>query len=396
MKLTQAQASRYLLAHQRLLPPREATGKAAVMDWMNRVGAIQFDPLDIVGCNPHLVLQSRFAHYKPEQLNELLYKDRLLIDGFDKQLSIWPVADWPAFSRSRDGSHWYSGNQKEFADTITHVRGEIEARGPLCSVDFEAREKVSWPWGATNAVRASLESMYFRGELVAHHKVGTRKYYDLAHRHIAPEILSAPDPNADDEQHLRWRVLRRIGSVGLMWDRAGDAWLGIGGMKSAQRAEAIASLATSGDIVPVEVEGINYSFYVRGLELPELELTLANEEPSPRMAFIAPLDNLIWDRKLIAALFNFDYKWEVYTPEPQRKFGWYVLPVLFGDRFVARVEPRFNKKTKVLELVNWWWEDGVKPDAAMKKAFRGCLKDFMAYLGAKEVVYGEGYQGMKA
>jgi hypothetical protein len=224
---------------------------------------------------------------------------------------------------------------------------------------------------------------------------GTRKYYDLSERHISGEILAAPDPNPDRAAHFRWRVLRRVGSVGLLWDRASDAWLGIGGLKSAERAEAFASLVSSGELQSLEAEGIGFPLYLRRQDLPALEESLESRGAEPGMAFIAPLDNLIWDRKLIKSLFDFDYKWEVYTPKVQRKYGYYVLPVLYGDRFVARFEPKLNKKAKILELLNWWWEDGEKPDAEMKKAFRKCMKAFMAYLGAKDIRYGEEYKGLK-
>lgn len=395
MKLTQAQARHYLLRHQNLLPPRAASGKDAILAHMRRVGSVQFDPLDVVGCNPHLVMQSRFKGYRPSQLNDLLYKDRLLIDGFDKQLSIWPAEDWPCFTRDRNSSdHWWEMGDPLLLGTQKHVLEEVAARGALCSADFETRDKVRWPWGPTNAVRAALESLYFRGDLVVHHKTGTRKYYDLSSRHINPDLLSAPDPNPIDGDYIQWRVLRRVGSIGLVWNRAGDAWLGIG-LKAAQRAEAIAGLEARGLLTRLEVEGIGHPFLVRSRDLPELEECAATDGPAPAMAFLAPLDNLIWDRRLIEALFGFEYRWEVYTPPPQRKFGWYVLPVLYGDRLIARVEPKFNKKEKTLELVNWWWEDGVKPDASMKKAYRACVREFMGYLGAKELSLGEGWRGIR-
>ena len=103
----------------------------------------------------------------------------------------------------------------------------------------------------------------------------------------------------------------------------------------------------------------------------------------PSAAFIGPLDNLIWDRDLIRWLFDFDYTWEVYKPAEQRKYGHYVLPVLYGDRFIARVEPIFDRKARVLTLVNWWWEAGVVPDEAMVAALAECLAAFGRYLGAE-------------
>jgi len=397
MKLTKAEARKYLLKHQRLDKPRSLEGKAGALEFVRRVGCVQFDPLDQVGCNPHLVLQSRVEGYRPQMLDDLLYADRLLVDGFDKNLSIWPAEDWPTFARNRgDARIWFGNDQVEgtLCEAIDHVLSEIAARGPLCSADFEAREKVDWPWGPTNAVRAALESLYFHGRLAIHRKAGTRKYYDLIERCLPQELLSAPEPHPADADYLRWRVLRRVGAIGLLWDRGGDAWLGIPGLKAAARAEAFAALKACGELARVEVDGVGYPCYIRSQDLPELQDSPQGEAAEPKMSFIAPLDNLIWDRKLIRELFGFEYTWEVYTPGPKRKYGYYVLPVLYGDRFVARVEPKYHKKEKKLELVNWWWEDGVKADRDMKKAFRECVKEFMGYLGSKETKYSKDYSGL--
>jgi uncharacterized protein YcaQ len=396
MKLTKTEAKRFLLRHQRLDKPRSEKGKDGALGFVRGVGAVQFDPLDQVGRNPHLVLQARVAGYRQRMLDELLYTDRLLVDGFDKNLSIWPVENWPDFARNRrDARVWFGNGLDEgpLHDAKQHALAEIEARGPLCSLDFEAREKVDWPWGPANAMRAALESLYFQGRLVVHSKAGTRKYYDLAERHIPKEILGAPDPRPGYEDYLRWRVFRRAGSIGLIWDRGGDAFLGIPGLGAAERAGAFAALTASGKLTALEAEGVSRTLYMRTADLPELEQALDAGAPRPEMAFVAPLDNLIWDRALVRELFGFEYTWEVYAPREKRKYGYYVLPVLYGDRFVARFEPKYDKKAKTLRLLSWWWEEGAKPDAEMKKAFKRCLKEFMGYLGAKEVVFNEGYRG---
>ena len=113
----------------------------------------------------------------------------------------------------------------------------------------------------------------------------------------------------------------------------------------------------------------------------------------PAATFIGPLDNLIWDRDLIRWLFDFDYTWEVYKPAAQRKYGHYVLPVLYGDRFIARVEPIFDRKARVLTVVNWWWEAGVAPDDALVVALAECLAAFGRYLGAAEMRLGAAMVG---
>ena len=99
--------------------------------------------------------------------------------------------------------------------------------------------------------------------------------------------------------------------------------------------------------------------------------------------------NLIWNRGLIKGLFDFEYVWEVYKPKTQRKYGYYVLPILYGDRFIARFEPRFDKKERIFTVENWWWEEGVKLDVNLESALKTCLKDFISYLSADSIQLGK-------
>jgi len=198
-------------------------------------------------------------------------------------------------------------------------------------------------------------------------------------------LKRAPDPNRTEAEYFQWHVRRRIGAVGLLWNRAGDAWLGIRDLKSPQRDAAFAALEERGEILAVKVEGLPCPAYILREQLPLLEKIRAGSNVPAQAAFIAPLDNLLWDRKLIAAFFGFEYAWEVYKPAEMREYGYYVLPVLYGDRFVARFEPRYHKKAGVLEILNWWWEPGVEVTAAMEEALAQAGREFMAYLGAKTV-----------
>ena len=114
--------------------------------------------------------------------------------------------------------------------------------------------------------------------------------------------------------------------------------------------------------------------------------------PRPAARILAPLDNLLWDRRLVKELFDFDYRWEVYKPQSERKYGYYVLPVLYGDRFIARFEPGYDKKSKTLVIKNWWWEKGLKPTKVMQRELANCFRRFAAYLGAKHILPGEDMQ----
>jgi hypothetical protein len=383
--ITKQQACCFLLAYQGLWPPAESNSKTGVLDFIRRVGCIQFDPLNIVGTNPELVLQARFDSFQPDQLQDLLYRNRKLVDGWDKNLSIYHVNDWPYFRRHRErakNSFRNSADVKAIAPQICHA---IKERGPLSSRDLDFNEVVDWPWAPTRLSRAALESLYFQGELVIHHKIHTRKVYDLACRHISEKRLRAVDPNETAEEYHDWYVLRRIGSIGLLWNRSSDAWLGMVDIKSRERQAAIERLLENRKIQEVQVEGISSPFYMRSKDRSGLNQVIRSKGPVPRAIILAPLDNLLWDRRLIKELFNFEYRWEVYKPMSERNHGYYVLPVLYGDRFVARFEPGRDKETGALIVKNWWWEAGITPSKKMQADLRACFKRFLNYLGSDQI-----------
>jgi uncharacterized protein YcaQ len=385
LTLTKQQASHFILAHQGLWPPYAAEGKVGVLDFIRRVGCIQFDPLNIVGRNPELVLQARVANFGPAMLDELLYADRRLLDGWDKNMSIYGVEDWPYFHRYREKVKRYYGDPSRPATAILpQVRQALEERGPLSSIDLDFDQTVDWAWAPTRLARAALESMYSWGELIVHHKVNTRKVYDFVSRHISAELLSAPEPNETEEQFHDWYVQRRLGGVGLLWDKAGGAWCEMP-LKSKKRKAALARLLEQGRVIEVHVEGLGLPLYVRSDDRVTLDRALDSDDVPPRAVILAPLDNLLWDRRFIEALFGFDYVWEVYKPVAERRYGYYVLPILYGDRFVARFEPGRDKKSGALLIKNWWWEDGVNPSKKMQSELRRCFRRFLDFMGTGDL-----------
>ena len=358
LTLSRTEARRFVLAHQRLWPPRALSGKAGILDFIRHVGCIQYDPVNLVGQNPELVLQARVADYTPALLAELLYTDRTVVDGWDKQAAIHLVADWPYFARHRERARREHGDPANPPMAIAEaVKDAIRERGPLCSADLGHDDTIDWWWGVpTRLGRAALEILYGMGEVGIHHRINTRRYFDLIERLLPAELLAGADPNPSDEAYQDWHVTRRVGSLGMANPAAGEYWLGMGGMKAEVRRSILARLSAQGVLIPAAVEGINQApLFIRAVDAHLLDMAASVNGNSPAAAFIGPLDNLIWDRDLIRWLFDFHYTWEVYKPAAQRKYGHYVLPVLYGDRFIARVEPIFDRKARVLTVVNWWW-----------------------------------------
>lgn len=386
--LTKKQASIFILLKHGLIGDYKFEGKNGILDFVAQAGCIQYDPIDICGKNSELVLQSRVKGFSKQMLYSLLYEDRKLIDYFDKNLSIIRIEDWPYFWRDREAYRTGGRSRDEVNAVCEEIKNIIRERGPVSSSDIGFNEKVYWYWSDTKLSRAALETMYFRGDLIVHHKKGTVKYYDLAEKYIDAELLNSR-PHSDDFEHLKWRVMRRIGAVGLMWNKPSDAWLNIDGLKASARNEVFAKLLDEGKITEIGVEGIKDKFYILKTDENLVETVLENPEPKARCELIAPLDNLLWDRKHIKALFDFDYKWEVYTPKPQRKYGYYVLPLLYGDRFIGRAEAIRNSSKGALEVKNIWYEDGFIPDDKARKDIEKCFERFADFNECNSVIFSE-------
>lgn len=383
--ITSEQARKFILAKHGLIGGYKFSGKNGVLDFVKQAGCIQFDPVDVCGKNAELVLQSRVKGFNKEMLYELLYTDRRLVDYFDKNLAIISIDDWPCFSRIRN-EYKERIRSKEDIDGISDTIKEIiSRRGAVCSKELDFNETVSWYWSDTRLSRAALETMYFRGDLIIHHKKGTIKYYDLVEKYIPNDILNAEDPFADEKSYLKWRVLRRIGAVGLLWNKASDAWLNMRGMDSGKRIVIFNALINEGRIIPATVDGIKESLYFLPEDKNLLDGIVTGMDYKPRCELIAPLDNLLWDRKLIKALFEFDYKWEIYTPESERKYGHYVIPLLYGDKFIGRVQAVCDRKAKELTIKNIWYEDGVKVTKTIDTNIRKRFEKFAEFNGCDEL-----------
>ncbi|TFH05358.1 MAG: winged helix-turn-helix domain-containing protein [Spirochaetales bacterium] len=372
-------ARRFLLDWQGLLPPRELRGVDGVQAWMAHTRCVQFDPLDQCGRNADLTLQSRVRDYRPELLRIAIEQDRSIVEGWDKQMSFFPAEDWPGLARLRDG--FGEGQDQRFGDRedlMQHVLGEIDRRGPLSAADLDDMGRVDWHWAPAKAGRAALEGLFYRGDLMITRREGNRKYYDRPRRVVRHEIAGAPDPHPDHQEYLLWRAERRLQATGMLRSSP-DAWLGIDA-KAQERKRLLGQLTREGRAVEAILDSSGESVWLPAGAEERIRQLPTGSIRSPQAALLAPLDNLMWDRRLIQTLFGFDYVWEVYKPEHQRLWGYYVLPVLYGDRLVARCEPTRNKRSSEVVLKNWWWEPGVRPSARMGDAIRRAFSVFLRFL----------------
>lgn len=385
-KISNESARNFLVNYQNLNGYKKLEGAEGVASYFEKVRCIQFDPLNVVGRNPDLVLQSRVKNYRPEFLFDLLYKERSLIDAADKMISIIPLEDYPAMSRIRKATveqlkdilAW----RKSLGalDLLDEIKDFISKNGAQAANKIKIGENVdSGRWGHKKLSSAALDYLYHSGELGISSKLKNHKVYDLSKNLFPKEILNAKDPFSSEHDFAKWYIKRRIGAVGLVWNKNGGTWLGFYVSDSKLRTEIINELLDEGELLEYQIEGSKESFYIRKEDASYMGKPAKNNVAQ----FIAPLDNLIWDRGLIKEIFNFEYSWEVYTPAAKRKYGYYVLPVLYKNQFVARFEPEKNNGKDPLKVKNWWWEPGVNPTDEMIEAIEDAFCRFAKYLGTE-------------
>jgi uncharacterized protein len=381
---------RHLLAPARSLPPRPESVLAVV----ERLGSLQFDPLEVAGRNHDLVLLARIEGYRREWADHWLYEDRRLYETYNKSLNIVPVAELPLYRYIWDHSRrrHEAGAFDEHAPLVEELLSRIREQGHLLPRDVGPREVIDWYWRPTNRVRAILEGLAEVGTIAIARREGNLRVYDLAERLFAPEILTE---RRDEDEQQRHRLLARYRGNGLL-GASGSQELWVGGTGyAADRAARRAELVDEGRLVPVTVAGLKGDRFVVAEDLAYLdqaERELANGRPpggaNSSVAFIAPLDPLCWDRDLLRRLFDFDYVWEVYVPQAKRRWGYYVLPILYGDRLVGRIEPRIDRRDKALRIVGLWWEPGFDPlaDPVFVPAFADALRAHRTFGNVDRIV----------
>ncbi|MDX6422737.1 MAG: uncharacterized protein QOI67_208 [Gaiellaceae bacterium] len=389
MRVSAESARRFLVARHLLAPARSLEGgRDAVLEVFRRFGSVQYDPIDVAGRTHDLMLHARVAGYDPAWTDEL-YERREIFEAFNKGLSFVYAPEFPWFrGRARSTTPAVIEENPEAGERVVE---RIRLDGPLSSLDFESERGTTTDWFGvpTNTVRALLEAYTLTGVLGLARRDGKRRYYDLLERLLPAKLLRQEVPLVEQMRHKlrsRYRVHGLLGFGG-----GGDIFSGIGPAKPDPRfpghpgrTALREELVESGDLVAVNVEGVSGKRFVLREEVALLE---APPEPPASVAFLPPFDPLVWDRGLLGSLFEFDYVWELFHPPAKRRWGWYVLPILFGDRLVGRIEPRVDRVGGRVEVIGLWWENGFDPKRA--EGFVGAMGDaldaYLRFAGAERI-----------
>ena len=374
-----------------LSDPDRAATPAVVFDLVRRMGFVQLDSINYVERAHHLTLSSRLHAYRREHLARLSERDQSLFEHWTHDASAVPT-EWfvywkPRFARAAArirANGWWQERMGGNADRIIDaVRARILKEGPLRSQDFEHERGASSAWWGWKPQKAALEYLWHTGELSVVRRENFQKVYDLTER-VFPDLHCAPAPT--EEEHTEWACSTALERLVVATPKElAEFWAAIDPARAKGWCDAA---VREGRIVPVLVEslGDGASKPRPAYALPDWERRFKRlPEPPPLTRLLSPFDPVLRDRARALRLFGFDYRFEAFVPEPARRFGYYVLPVLEGDRLVGRIDPKFERAEGLLKVRRVYWEPGVRATRERVKGLREAAARLARFVGAEEV-----------
>jgi hypothetical protein len=374
MRLTLPEARKLAVAGQLLDAPRPRS----ILDVVDGLGSLQMDPTSAVDRSERLVLWSRLGNYDLAELDRLRWETREL---FDYWAHIVPASDYAihretmrryprgAYARSNYIHEWLAAN----AGFRRYVLRELRKRGPLPSRELEDRAELPWKTGGWNdgkSLGIMLETLWDGGKIGIARRDGNRRLWDLAERVFPtaqPKLPAGEIARRVLDKQLRWLGVARPNEFGRVF----DGWV-------PGRERALKELIRARRFVPVEIEGLN------GDWLAHAEL-LERDPGGPRSTLLSPFDKLVYYRDRTEELFGFRFRLEIYVPKAKREYGYFVLPFLHGHELVGRIDPLFDRKTRVLTVNAVHWEPGAPTSA--KPALKEAVRELAEWLGAGDVSY---------
>jgi uncharacterized protein YcaQ len=365
---------RLAVGAQGYAPRRRSATAREVEAAIQRLSCVQLDSISTVARSHRIALTSRVGIYRQGAVSRLLERGRIF-EYWAHEACLLPVDDWPLFvGAMRDGGRrWYGQVERTHPHLAAEILEEISARGPLGSRHFEgSTEGGMWNW---KPAKAMLERLWNRGDLVIAGRQGFQRLYDLPDRVLPRKVLDAPVPGR--EERLRALALKAVRARGALTESGiVEHWRLKGGLRAIR--PAVAALEADGRLERVRVaDGGAPVLVVRGAEL---------DRTAPSAAvLLSPFDNLLWDRPFARRVLGFDHLIEVYKPAPQRRFGYYVLPLLWRDRIVGRADLKADRAAGTLLVKAFHREAGVRASAALDAAFDRALDRLRAAVGLESV-----------
>ncbi|UYN89479.1 MAG: YcaQ family DNA glycosylase [Anaerolineales bacterium] len=392
LTIDQQTARRFILGKQGLWPGRRWKGAAGTEKAMRAMEYLQLDPLQIIARSHDIKLHARVQGYKPGLWEQVAYKQRKFFD-WGGWLAVRPMDELPywrvVMRRERDTGHVKTA--KEHAAAIQEMRQVLRERGTVSNRDFEMAARTR-----TNSYRGRKDSavaLYYLwriGEVMTHHRSNFERVYALTES-VAPKELIYEASEAETDRFL---VRKEISHNGLTWlKRTAEAYYR--GVPFNRIGSLREQLLTELEIIEVQVEGWKQPQCALARDAKLLKELAAGRVPKAwkplgatteqEVTFFAPLEP-VSARGRAKTLFDFEYVWEVYKPESKRKYGYYTLPVMWGERLVARFDSKLDRTTNTYVILGFWLEDNrLAKNEAFAEALAAGFESFVGFLGADKL-----------
>jgi uncharacterized protein len=389
--LPNAHARRVFLDRHALSETPTGPGKGADLHGLiDRIGFVQVDSINTVARAHHMILFARRQAYKPEALAHLLEKDRTLWEHWTHDASILPVSvfgHWKhrfAADRARLVARWTGWQRQGFEEKFDTVLRQIAEHGPVSSSDVgEGEARGSGGWWDWHPSKAALEYLWRVGEIAVTRRVGFRKVYDLTERVLSAHHC-APAPDLD--QSTDWACRAAFDRLGFATSGEIAAYWNLVPVDTA-KAWCAAALSR-GELIEVMVEGADGSLRKSYAQPSVLDTP---PDPPSRVRILSPFDPALRDRKRAERLFGFDYKIEIYVPEAQRKYGYYVFPVLEAAHLIGRIDAKAWRDDGTFRVKGFWPERGVTMGAGRRARLEMAVARMAAFAGSDRVDYLDGW-----
>lgn len=372
--LSLADARRLAIAAQGFAPPTRAPAdRAALAALIARLGVVQLDSVNVLARSHYLPAWSRLGAYAPADLDALAWgEDRALFEFWGHEASLLPLALHPLMrwrmARAHEHAWRHIRAMKTRRALLAKVLAAVEARGPLGAGELEVGKPGRAGWWEWSEAKSAIEWLFWCGQVTTASRRGFERLYDLTPRVLPRAIVDAPAPREADAQ----RALVDVAACALGVATARDL-RDYYRLRSAPARAAIAALVEAGALIETRVEGWRELAYRHRDAAP----ARADDE---RARALSPFDSLIWFRERTERLFGMRYRIEIYTPAPKRVHGYYVLPVLLGDRLVARLDLKADREARILRVPAAHAEPG-EPARAIAPAIAAELRGLATWLG---------------
>lgn len=343
---------------------------------IRKLGYLQIDTISVAERTHHHVLHTRYSDYQKERLQQMM-KDKLIFEYWSHAAAFLPIEDYhfSLYMKNqirKNDKFWFDKDKK----VMRYVMKRIGDEGPLQSKDFQDTRNERGNWYEWKPAKIALGHLFMEGKIMVRERQGFQKIFDLPER-VLPDNVNTKIPS--QTEFCKYLIEKAVDAHGLVSEKE------IGYLRKGIKPtikKVLKQMIAKKEIIELEVEGCAEMFYSTEENINGISTLKKNLE----LHFLSPFDNLIIQRKRTLQLFDFDYQLECYLPAHKRKYGYFTLPILFGQKLVGRLDPKADRKNVIFYVKSLWFEDDFIPDELFIDSFSKKIKDFATFCDCKHVI----------